>query len=190
MPILCVIVTIPAILGTCMWSRVATRLAPLPRKGHSCALVEHGKSQSVCIFGGAPAGSGRPFNDLFLVSSDALTVGNAVWAKPMVKGEIPCGRFHHACAPVSGGRMLVMGGSGGLGRLLNDLHCFHVGEDILKSVLVVSMELVMIVSTVSTSWEQPVVSGRPPLPSYGHTMSVLAGGKEMVGFEEISKKFP
>lgn len=85
------------------------------------------------------------------------------WSEQSPSGSRPCARYKHGSCLVperrGQARMLVFGGCDEEGAALNDLYFLDIGE---------------------MAWSAPEVSGTPPAPRYGHSVTLLPAQRKVV----------
>lgn len=121
--------------------QISSRLAPLGRKGHSATVAPLCDESHVFIFGGAPRGRLGLSNALYSIELLRLSSGEGIWKRHRPGGAVPPARQGHSFTVVGGGRRLVLyGGVGESGDLLNDVQVLCIYLRVLPSSQLECME--------------------------------------------------
>lgn len=125
-------------------------VAPAGRFYHASEVV----GRKIVVHGGWDGE--EVFSDLWIFNTDSF-----VWMQPKTAGFGPSPRYGHSMTLTVDGRLLVIGGcmivpETGIPRYLDDIRQLH---------------------TDNMVWSRPRVAGQVPTGRYGHTATLLAGGK-------------
>jgi len=81
---------------TATWAAVPTKLAPLPRAGHTVAMARVKGVERIALFGGTGPGHLHRL-DVFTMKRSDLLLGRAIWTKLATHGQAPLPRQGHTC---------------------------------------------------------------------------------------------